>query len=251
MSNFPCSLTRNIASHSMENLAFHSLLRWKMIMLLQLSLIRFSLEGWPGRMYSFWTWEKIRVLHSAQKTLLTSYQSLQSLYTKLPLHSQEWSISNFLCSLTRNFTSHSMENLAFHSLLRWKMITLPVLASERVNRGRAIVFGHRTTTETVRSPLRPVAHANWKIVCDEFNLYFRILRLRPREDSCICAWSFSCGIGTHASASCARSCRVCVSAMSCETVLSDNCNSFSFKETGLLEKHDILLLVYANICSVW
>ena len=28
MSNFPCSLTRNIASHSMENLAFHSLLRW-------------------------------------------------------------------------------------------------------------------------------------------------------------------------------------------------------------------------------
>ena len=29
MSNFPCSLTRNTTSHSVENLAFHSLLRWK------------------------------------------------------------------------------------------------------------------------------------------------------------------------------------------------------------------------------
>ena len=32
---------------------------------------------------------------------------------------QKWSMSNFPCSLTRNITSHSMENLAFHSLLRW------------------------------------------------------------------------------------------------------------------------------------
>ena len=32
--------------------------------------------------------------------------------------SQEWSNSNFPCSLTRKITSHSMENLAFHSLLR-------------------------------------------------------------------------------------------------------------------------------------
>ena len=31
MSNFPCSLTKNITSHSMKNLAFHRLLRWKMI----------------------------------------------------------------------------------------------------------------------------------------------------------------------------------------------------------------------------
>ena len=36
-------------------------------------------------------------------------------------HSLEWSISNFPCSLTRNITSHSMKNLAFHSLLRCKM----------------------------------------------------------------------------------------------------------------------------------
>ena len=30
----------------------------------------------------------------------------------------EWSISTFTCSLTRNMISHSMKNLAFHSLLR-------------------------------------------------------------------------------------------------------------------------------------
>ena len=38
---------------------------------------------------------------------------------------QEWSISNFSYSLTRNIASHGLENLAFHSLLRAKMITLP------------------------------------------------------------------------------------------------------------------------------
>ena len=46
MSNFPCSLTRNTTSHSMENLTFHSLLRWKMIILqiLATSLIHFLFE---------------------------------------------------------------------------------------------------------------------------------------------------------------------------------------------------------------
>ena len=33
MSNFPSSRTRNITSHSKENLAFHSLLRWKVIII--------------------------------------------------------------------------------------------------------------------------------------------------------------------------------------------------------------------------
>ena len=36
-------------------------------------------------------------------------------------------MSNFLCSLTRNITPHSMENLAVYSLLRWQMIILPIL----------------------------------------------------------------------------------------------------------------------------
>ena len=46
-----------------------------------------------------------------------------------PFHSQEWSMSNFPCSFTRNITSHSMENFAMHSLLRWNKIMLPILAT--------------------------------------------------------------------------------------------------------------------------
>ena len=38
---------------------------------------------------------------------------------QLPFHSQEWSNWNYPCGL--------MKNLAFHSLLRWKMIILPIL----------------------------------------------------------------------------------------------------------------------------
>ena len=50
-----------------------------------------------------------------------------------PFHSQEWSISNFSCSLTRNITSHSMENLTFHSLLIWEMIILPILTTSLIH----------------------------------------------------------------------------------------------------------------------
>ena len=49
-----------------------------------------------------------------------------------PFHSWEWSISNFSCSLTRNMTSHSMENLSFHSLLRWNVIILQILATSLI-----------------------------------------------------------------------------------------------------------------------
>ena len=45
-------------------------------------------------------------------------------HASLPFHSQELSISNFPSSLTRNIISHSMKNIAFHSLLRWKMFIL-------------------------------------------------------------------------------------------------------------------------------
>ena len=44
----------------------------------------------------------------------------------------EWSMSKFPCSLTRNMTSHSMENLTFHSLLRWKVIILQILATSLI-----------------------------------------------------------------------------------------------------------------------
>ena len=49
----PYSLTWNITSHSMENLAFHCLLRWTMIMLpiLTTSLIHFSLYGWENGLF--------------------------------------------------------------------------------------------------------------------------------------------------------------------------------------------------------
>ena len=49
-----------------------------------------------------------------------------------PFHSQEWSISNFSCILTRNITSHSIKNLGFHHLLRWKMIILPILTTSLI-----------------------------------------------------------------------------------------------------------------------
>ena len=41
-------------------------------------------------------------------------------------------MSKFSCSLTRNMTSHSMENLTFHSLLRWKVIILQILATSLI-----------------------------------------------------------------------------------------------------------------------
>ena len=43
---------------------------------------------------------------------------------------------NFSCSLTRNITSHSMKNLAFHSLLRWKLINnIPILTTSLIRLG--------------------------------------------------------------------------------------------------------------------
>ena len=44
----------------------------------------------------------------------------------------EWSMSKFPCSLTRNMTSHSMENLTFHSLLRWKVVIIQILATSLI-----------------------------------------------------------------------------------------------------------------------
>ena len=49
-----------------------------------------------------------------------------------PFHSWEWSMSKFPGSLTRNMTSHSKENLTFHSLLRWKVIILQILATSLI-----------------------------------------------------------------------------------------------------------------------
>ena len=50
MPNLPNSLTRNITSHSMKNLALHSLLRWQVIILpiLTIPLIYLSSKGWEN-----------------------------------------------------------------------------------------------------------------------------------------------------------------------------------------------------------
>ena len=38
-----------------------------------------------------------------------------------------------ICRLTRNVTSNNMENLAFHSLLRWKKVMLPILTTRDIH----------------------------------------------------------------------------------------------------------------------
>ena len=57
----------------------------------------------------------------AGSTRNTSNHARCSLATHQPFHSQEWSISNFPCSLTRNITPPSMEKLLFtaYSDERW------------------------------------------------------------------------------------------------------------------------------------
>ena len=62
-----------------------------------------------------------------------SFQSHHFLWAQEPSHSQEWSSSNFSCGLTSNITSHSMKNLVFHSLLRRKMILLPILTTSSIH----------------------------------------------------------------------------------------------------------------------
>ena len=42
-------------------------------------------------------------------------------------------MSNFSCSLTNNSTSPSTKNLAFHTILRWKMIALPILTTSLIH----------------------------------------------------------------------------------------------------------------------
>ena len=189
--NINCSLTRNITSHSMKNLAFQSFLGWKMIVqyVYQLSLPQATFSILCG--YIFWwdCWGNLELitLHVTLslprvinvKFLLQPHQKYYTIqneerlafhfllrwniiiyyqlslpqamkshllhtvwwdyYLKLitlgservngwrtscmlPFHSQEWSMSNFSCSLTWNITSYGMKNLAFHSLLSWQMI---------------------------------------------------------------------------------------------------------------------------------
>ena len=80
ISNFPCSLTRNITPHSMKNLPFHSLLRRKIIILpiLTNSLIRFSLKGWENVLFEFGS---ERVSSSSQLQVRANLAQLISLWS--------------------------------------------------------------------------------------------------------------------------------------------------------------------------
>ena len=67
------------------------------------------------------------ILQRVEKVASTHYTRAARKLRTEPFHSKGWSTSNFPCSLTRNIRPHSMENLAGHSLLRWKMVILPIL----------------------------------------------------------------------------------------------------------------------------
>ena len=71
--------------------------------------------------------ERVGTLSPHPLSLWPVRQLRENCWVVEPFRSQEWSISNFPCSLTGNITPHSMKSLAFHSLLRWKMIILPTL----------------------------------------------------------------------------------------------------------------------------
>ena len=62
-----------------------------------------------------------------------TYIVMPNRHSFIRFHSQEWPISSFVCSLTTYITSHSMKNLAFRSLLRRKMIILPILTTSLIH----------------------------------------------------------------------------------------------------------------------
>ena len=75
MSNFSCRLNSNITQHSMGSLAFHSFLRWKMIILpiLTTSLIVNSLKGWENVLFELGS-ERVN-LHDVRTTRGISYSN--------------------------------------------------------------------------------------------------------------------------------------------------------------------------------
>ena len=60
-------------------------------------------------------------------------RAINQMGVRLLFPSQEWSIPNFFRSLTRNITSQGKRNLASHSLLRWRMIILPILTTSLIH----------------------------------------------------------------------------------------------------------------------
>ena len=78
-SNFPCSLTRNIAPYSnMKNLAFHSLLKWEIIILpiLTTSLIHFSSNVWENVLFELES-ERANIESSNFKTASSQWHAIK------------------------------------------------------------------------------------------------------------------------------------------------------------------------------
>ena len=92
---------------------------------------------------------KINLNQSQQTSVLAEQELVRNrrpgVKTKVPtvtshtIH-QSWEDQNeydqlqiLPCSLTINITSHSMENLAFHSFLSWKTIRLPILTTSLIH----------------------------------------------------------------------------------------------------------------------
>ena len=91
ISNFPCSLIRNITLHSRENLAFYSLLRWKMIILLILTTFRIHVSLKSLEECTFWTWEwKVETWHDDHNTLSPSCTDLSQTSTTTKLLQALW-----------------------------------------------------------------------------------------------------------------------------------------------------------------
>ena len=105
ISNFSCSLTRNIALHSTKSFSYLT-----------------QMED-----------DCATNSHYLTYTFLFKRLGEGTFWKGQPFHSQDWSMSNFPCSLTGNITSHSMENFTFHSLLRWKMIVLLILTTSLIH----------------------------------------------------------------------------------------------------------------------
>ena len=92
------------------------------------------LASFPGRLppkqqhrdYAKWQWNELQLI-------TITYELTVKYITRITLSLLRVNMSNFPCSLSRNIRQHSMKNWSFHSLPRWKMITIPILATSLVH----------------------------------------------------------------------------------------------------------------------
>ena len=108
MSNFPSSLTRNITSHSKENLAVHSWLRQKSIILLTVQILATSLIHFLfkrlGAKHTFWAQE-----WKGKQTWI-KYNSKSCLFPKRSC-SSIWLSWSYFPSVTRPVLSHQINTV--------------------------------------------------------------------------------------------------------------------------------------------